>query len=123
MGPSVLIVEDEAELGLLLSDVLRSAGFEVTLTRSGRAVERAVTLNPAVVVTDYMMPAMNGAEVIKKIRVALGQQAPPVVLVTGMDNPLILATELDAAAVLSKPFDMDVFVQTVQRVAEGADER
>jgi CheY-like chemotaxis protein len=118
MPVTVLIVEDEADLGALLTDVLRSAGFDVVLTTSGRAEERARDSAPAAIVTDYMMPGMNGAEVIDKIRRAMSHAAPPVVLVTGMDNARELATKVGAAAFLRKPFDMDAFVEVVQRVVD-----
>jgi DNA-binding response OmpR family regulator len=118
---TVLIVEDEADLGALLSDVLRSAGFDVVLTTSGRAEERARSSVPAAIVTDFMMPGMNGAQVIRQIRNALSDDTPPVVLVTGMDNAKELAVSVGAAAFLRKPFDMDDFVNTVRRVVdEGA---
>jgi CheY-like chemotaxis protein len=118
MPISVLIVEDEADLGALLSDVLQTAGFSVVLATSGRAEERVRDSVPAVIVTDYMMPGMNGAEVIQNIRSALADATPPVVLVTGMDNAEELAARVGAAAFLRKPFDMDEFVDAVQRVAD-----
>jgi DNA-binding response OmpR family regulator len=118
---TVLIVEDEADLGALLADVLRGAGFDVVLTTSGRAEERVRNSTPAAIVTDFMMPGMNGAQVIERIRKALSDATPPVVLVTGMDNPEELAARMGAAAFLRKPFDMDDFVDTVRRVVdEGA---
>ncbi len=117
----MLIVEDEADLGALLAHVLGSSGFDVTLTTSARALERALRVLPSVVVTDYMMPSMNGAEVIGSIRGAMNEDAPPVVLVTGMDNAGELATRLGASAFLRKPFDMDQFVETVTRVARRVD--
>jgi CheY-like chemotaxis protein len=121
MPVTVLIVEDEADLGALLTDVLRTAGFNVVLTTSGRAQERVQSSAPAAIVTDFMMPGMNGAEVIERIRIALPDATPPVVLVTGMDNAQELAARVGAAAFLRKPFDMDEFVDTVQRVVdEGA---
>jgi CheY-like chemotaxis protein len=88
------------------------------LTTSGRAEERVRESSPAAIVTDFMMPGMNGAEVIEKIRSALSDAIPPVVLVTGMDNAEELATRVGATAFLRKPFDMDEFVDVVQRVVQ-----
>lgn len=118
MTATVLIVEDEADLGALLSDVLQTAGFTVVLTTSGRAEDRVRNFEPAAIVTDFMMPGMNGAEVVQNIRRVLMGAAPPVVLVTGMDNAEELATTVGATAYLRKPFDMDDFVRIVQRVVE-----
>ncbi len=115
MAATVLIVEDEAGLGALLTDVLQTAGFNVVLTTSGRAEERVRDFEPAAIVTDFMMPGMNGAEVVDNIRRVLKDTAPPVVLVTGMDNAEELAATVGATAYLRKPFDMDDFVHIVQR--------
>ena len=120
MPVTVLIVEDEAALGALLTDVLQTAGYHVVLTTSGRAEERVRESVPSAIVTDYMMPGMNGAEVIERIRGALLGSTPPVVLVTGMDNAGELAVRVGATAYLRKPFDMDEFVTVVQRALDGA---
>ena len=116
MTATVLIVEDEADLGAVLTDVLRTAGFNVVLTTSGRAEDRVLDFQPAAIVTDFMMPGMNGAEVVANIRRVLKDAAPPVVLVTGMDNAEELAATVGATAYLRKPFDMDDFVHIVHRV-------
>jgi two-component system response regulator VicR len=118
MTATVLIVEDEADLGALLTDVLQTAGFKVVLTTSGRAEERVRNFEPAAIVTDYMMPGINGAQVVHNIRRALMNATLPVVLVTGMENAEELATSIGAAAFLRKPFDMDDFVHTVRRVVD-----
>lgn len=118
MPVTVLIVEDEPDLGALLSDVLQSAGFHVILTTSGRAEERVRAAIPAAIVTDYMMPGMNGAEVIERIRTILVDETPPVVLVTGLGNAEELASQVGAAAYLRKPFDMDEFVGVVQGIVD-----
>ena len=118
MTATVLIVEDEADLGALLADVLQTAGFHVILTTSGRAEERVRNSEPAAIVTDYMMPGINGAEVMKNVRRVLKDSAPPVVLVTGMDNAEELAASIGATAFLRKPFDMDEFVHIVQQVVD-----
>lgn len=123
MPVTILIVEDEADLGALLTDVLQTAGFKVVLTTSGRAEERVRDAAPAAIVTDYMMPGLNGAEVIGKIRSALSHATPPVVLVTGMENAEELATLVGAAAYLKKPFDMDEFVGIVNRVVDEVYQR
>jgi CheY-like chemotaxis protein len=123
MPVTVLIVEDEADLGALLSDVLQTAGFSVVLATSGRAEERVRDSAPSVIVTDYMMPGMNGDEVMQNIRLALADGTPPVVLVTGMDNAEELASRVGAAAFLRKPFDMDEFVGAVQRAVDEGQTR
>jgi CheY-like chemotaxis protein len=117
VADKVLIVEDEAALAALLSDVLRLAGYEVVLTTASRAAAMAVEIKPAAVVMDYLMPGLNGSQVVDQIRVALPAGAPPVVLVTGLSNAKELAEQSGVAAYLRKPFDVDDFVRIVDRLA------
>jgi CheY-like chemotaxis protein len=117
----VLIVEDEAALAALLSDVLRQAGYEVALTTASRAAAMAVEVRPDAVVMDYLMPGLNGAQVASQIREALPNGTPPVILVTGLSNAKELAEESGVAAYLRKPFDVDAFVRLVDRLAVAAE--
>lgn len=117
MAQTVLIVEDEAALAGLLSDVLKSAGYQVVVTTAGQAERRSVQVDPAAIVIDYLMPGMNGAEVVRKIRDAMPGSAPPVILVTGLANARDLAAEAGADAYLRKPFDVDALVQLVKSLA------
>jgi DNA-binding response OmpR family regulator len=117
----VLIVEDEAALAALLSDVLRVAGYEVVLTTASRAAAMAVDVKPAAVVMDYLMPGLNGSQVVEQIRAAIPISTPPVILVTGLSNAKELAEEAGVAAYLRKPFDVDAFVRIVDRLAVPAE--
>jgi DNA-binding response OmpR family regulator len=119
MQRTVLIVEDEADLAGLLSDVLRAAGYDVVLTTAGRAAARAVELSPSAIVLDYLMPGLNGTQVIQQIRSSMSPNAPPVILVTGLSNARELAEEAGADAYLRKPFDVDRFVQVVGKLASS----
>lgn len=116
MPGTVLIVEDEPALAGLLSDVLQASGYEVILTTAGRAVSRAVESEPVAIVIDYVMPGLNGAQVVEQIREKTPSR-PPVILVTGMSNARELAAETGADAYLRKPFDVDAFVGLVNRLA------
>jgi CheY-like chemotaxis protein len=113
---TVVIVEDESELGALLRDVLESFGYRAVLTTGGRAADRIQEIAPAAIVTNYVMPGRNGAEVVREIRDRMPGSAPPIILVTGMANARELAEEVGAQAYLRKPFDMDEFVSVVGRV-------
>lgn len=117
MSRPVLIVEDEPDLAGFLSDVLRSAGYEATVTTGTRAVDRSLELRPAAVVLDYVMPGLNGADVVERMRADLGADAPPFILVTGLANARELAAEMRVQAFLRKPFDVDRFLQTVEELA------
>jgi CheY-like chemotaxis protein len=115
---TILIVEDEADLGALLTDVLRSAGDQAVLTTGGRAADRAEALHPDAIVTDYRMPGSNGAEVIQQIRSRLQETTPPVILLTGLSNAEELASAMGAHAFLRKPFDVDTFLSVLSDLVQ-----
>ncbi|MBO5018579.1 MAG: response regulator transcription factor [Alistipes sp.] len=65
----ILIVEDEAVLGRVLSDALRDAGYNVTLAVDGVAgIEAFKAEHPDLVIADIMMPRMDGMTMVEEIR-------------------------------------------------------
>lgn len=128
--PSVLIIDDEAEVSHALRRVLERAGFTVTTSLAGAeglaAFERAPT---DVVITDIIMPKMHGIAVIKTIRAQRPQTR--IIAISGGGNfgpleyqpdaittsaYLAAATQSGADAVLTKPFDKSDLLETVQRL-------
>jgi DNA-binding response OmpR family regulator len=73
-------------------------------------------LRPVVVILDYLLPGLSGAEVTRELRARLGEEAPPIVLVTGLSTAERLAAEIGADAFLRKPFDVDTFLTIVARL-------
>jgi DNA-binding response OmpR family regulator len=114
---TVLIVEDEAHLAGLLSDVLQAAGYDVVLTTASRAADRVLESPPSAIVMDYLMPGLNGAQVVDRIRQVVPNSPPPVILVTGLSNARELAAKVGADAYLRKPFDVDELVNLVNNLA------
>jgi two-component system, OmpR family, phosphate regulon response regulator PhoB len=68
-APLVLIAEDDRDTRDLYVLALETAGYRVVATGDGEgAVERAIALVPDVVVTDYLLPGLNGVSVIHRLR-------------------------------------------------------
>lgn len=105
----VLIVEDEAPIAEALSYIVSEAGYEPLVAAHGKeALEILESRRPGLVLTDLMMPHMDGAELIVHIHDGAlmdGLVAPPIVLMTaaGMRR----ASEAGADAILRKPFALD----------------
>ncbi|MGH2447031.1 MAG: response regulator [Chloroflexota bacterium] len=117
MAGTILVVEDEAHLAGLLSDILHASGYEVVLATPSQAAQTALQVTPAAIVMDYIMPGLNGGEVAEQIRAAYHAQAPPVILITGLPNARELAEQTGAHGYLRKPFDVDRFVQMIDDLA------
>jgi len=66
---TILIVDDERPLADTLCEILRAAGYRCSVAYSGmEGLERVNKLNPALVITDVIMPGLNGIDLAKKIR-------------------------------------------------------
>jgi two-component system alkaline phosphatase synthesis response regulator PhoP len=106
---SVVLVDDAADVRMLLQLLLELEGFTVTATADGPAGLAAVRAEqPDVVLLDVQLPGMDGTEVLRRLRADPPTARLPVVLLTGapdQDTPALVA--LGATGVLRKPFDPD----------------
>lgn len=105
----VLIAEDEEPIAEIIATIIREMNATPIIASHGReAFALAQQSEVALVITDLMMPLMDGAELIAALRAKAqedGVQSPPVILMTasGRDN---VAT-IGADAFLPKPFELD----------------
>jgi CheY-like chemotaxis protein len=110
---SILIVDDEFGLAEMLREMLRESGFEVTLAINGRLAleilhEGAVDL----VLTDMMMPVMDGAELAAAMRRDARHRDTPIIMMTSLPTAVPRPEGL-FDAVLRKPFTPDLLVETM----------
>jgi CheY-like chemotaxis protein len=98
----ILVVDDEPDQRFLLRMILQRAGHEVSEANDGAAALRAVRESaPDLVVTDMMMPVMNGVELIRCLRDDPATAHIPILAASG--DPHLAGA---ADAVLSKPYDV-----------------
>lgn len=107
MTQRILIADDDpASLGGLRV-LLAAWGYEVETASNGRAaLEKVAAVHPAVVITDVVMPVMNGLELLGALRVE--RPGMPVILLTAHSSldVLVIATRQGAYACLTKPVDI-----------------
>ncbi|MBU6424219.1 MAG: response regulator transcription factor [Chloroflexota bacterium] len=114
--PLVLIVEDDADLGLSIVEYLKDEGLDAKLARDGDQAMRMVdALSPAVVVLDLMMPRRDGFSVLRELRSDGRIAALPVIVVTAIFglSERLYATELGAADYVTKPFKLDELLSRI----------
>ena len=113
----VLIIDDEPALRFAVGEALEAHGLEVISAESATAALSMLD-DVDVVVSDYMMPDMDGMQLLEKVRMA--QPALPVILVTahGSERLAVRALKQGAYDYLSKPFENDELCFTVDRAAE-----
>lgn len=115
-GP-VLIVEDVPNVLELLEVTLRFKGYAVVTARNGQeALEAIKQQRPALIVTDILMPKMDGYAFVQKLRLNPETRAIPVVFlsatyVTPEDKDFALS--LGAARFMEKPIDTEDFLLTI----------
>ena len=113
---AVLVVEDDVDLGDVVSMVLDAAGYSPVVAKDGReALTQLRTCRPRVILLDLMMPGMNGWE----LRAAQPRDPLlakiPVVVMTGDGNAQRKAAELDAVDFLQKPIDVPKLLEVLSR--------
>lgn len=83
MATKVLIIDDEEDYRLIVSDVLRSAGYEVKTAEDGKAgLEALKTFTPEIVLVDWMMPRLDGEGFCREMRRDPKLKALPVLMLT-----------------------------------------
>ena len=123
--PSVLVVDDDANIRHLMRLYLEKEGFEVReADRGDTAVEEFRRLPPDLILLDVMLPGMDGYQVLKTVRKA---GSIPVIMVTARGETFdkVLCLELGADDYIVKPFDgkeMAARVRAVLRRTQGAEE-
>jgi DNA-binding response OmpR family regulator len=100
----VLIVDDDVELCRLLAERLGTEGFGIETVHDGlRGLERARSMEHALVILDLMLPGLGGLDVLRQLR---AHSPVPVLILTarGEDVDRILGLEIGADDYLPKPF-------------------
>ena len=114
-GPAlILIVDDELSILALLEDVLHDAGFAVACAQNGReALEQALVNPPALIVTDLMMPIMDGRALAERLRQHPATATIPIVVMSAAYK----AQPADRfAAAAPKPFALDTLLASIEQL-------
>lgn len=109
---SILLVEDEYLLASALGAALEDAGYQVTCAFNGReGLEKALVSPPDLIITDFMMPQMNGINMIERLRGA-GLQLPIILRTAVPRENLPVGGRYDL--VIGKPYDEQILLSAIQ---------
>lgn len=115
--PGILIIDDDVAIRSMMSQILSSAGYQVSTAADGKAGINLYRENPTdLIITDLVMPEKDGIELIMELRREFPQAK--VIAMSGgsqygnMDY-LKTARMLGALRVLDKPFEIDTLLQIV----------
>lgn len=116
----MILIDDDRELGVMLTDFLRPDRLELTVCGSGEGgLECLASGNFDLVILDIMLPGISGLDVLKKIR---QKSAVPVIMLTarGEDIDRIIGLEFGADDYLAKPFNPRELVARIKAILRRA---
>ncbi|TKB11223.1 sigma-54 dependent transcriptional regulator [Desulforhopalus sp. IMCC35007] len=115
---SILVVDDEPNYLVVLSELLKDEGFEVFTASSGEEGLKIIEdVDLDVVITDMQMPTMNGLEFLKRIKTSSPDL--PVIMITAFAevDKAVQAMQSGAFNYLAKPFSNDELIVTINKAA------
>lgn len=118
--PLLLLVEDNFEVQTFIKSGL-SSEYNVIVASNGKdGLEMALQYNPMIVVSDIMMPEMNGYELCQKVKTDMNISHIPVILISAKtdEDSKIKGIEQGADAYISKPFSLELLKANVKRILE-----
>lgn len=119
----ILVVEDDTAMASGICDVLELAGYDMRVTHNGREALAAIGERlPDVIVSDIMMPEMNGYELFQEVRANPDWLSIPFIFLTakGQKSDIRLGKTMGAEDYLVKPFDWeDLLVAVRSRLARA----
>jgi len=119
MAGRILVLDDEENYAEMLQDLLRENNYRVDMaTRPERAITQLEEIPYDLIISDYKMPVMDGADFLKKARELYPDL--PFILVSGLMNTpeLVKVANMSVTLVMEKPLDTEAFLQHVARFTD-----
>ncbi len=116
----ILVVDDETKILKMVSDYLEAVGFEVTGATDGiTALKKYREIDFDLIVLDFMMPGIDGIDVIRRIR---EESAIPIIMLTARaeENDKLMGLEIGADDYIVKPFSMKELAARIRAVLRRA---
>lgn len=118
MAKKILVIEDEADILKMLEFILKKKNFTVISASDGpEAIDLFLREEPDLVILDWLLPAMNGTEVSRKLKEISSQKHTPIILLTATaDDVEKKAKECMADGYFLKPFDYEELLKAVEKL-------
>ena len=118
MSGTILVVDDEPDLRLLVRMTLEGSGYDVDeASTAAEALERAAAIKPALILLDIRLPDAEGFDVLRTLRANEEFAATPVVMMSAHSSPPTLrkAEVIGSHDYLIKPFKYDDLLALVRK--------
>ncbi len=117
----ILVVEDDSDLNRFLAISLRNIGYDVVSCYNGlEALEQLESNKFDLLLTDIMMPKMNGFELAENVRAT--DKTTPIIFLTAKDDKpsKMLGYNIGIDEYVTKPFDIDILIMTIKAILRRA---
>ena len=118
----VLIAEDSPTQAAKLRFMLENYGYDVIVGLNGKkALELALEHNPSLIISDIIMPEMNGYELCKALKLDERTSEIPVILLTSLSNSedVLESLAYSADSFISKPYNEDFLISQIGKTMDG----
>lgn len=115
----ILIIEDDELLGKVLFDALSASGFSTTKTIDALQGQQAVfSLKPDLVILDLMLPAGNGVELLRNLRISAQTQSLAVIVMTSYCDEEVRQEieEVGVQGYFQKPFGHEELIKKIGNI-------
>lgn len=117
----ILLVEDDPNLGEVISDQLEMNGYEVSLLRFPRkTVENLLEDKFDLVIMDKLLSGIDGTQICKKIRDTEGISNIPILMMSGFDGAREICIAAGANDFIAKPFGINSFLKSIEATIDKA---
>ncbi|RFC67875.1 MULTISPECIES: phosphate regulon transcriptional regulator PhoB [Mesorhizobium] len=123
LAPKIMVVEDDEPLGILLKYNLEAEGYHVEVVARGDEAELRLQENvPDLLVLDWMVPAVSGIELCRRLRMRPETERLPVIMLTarGEESDRVRGLSTGADDYLVKPFSTPEFLARVKALLRRA---
>ena len=119
----ILMVDDDENLRLILTDKLNVSGFDAVSASNGKeGLEKAIEMHPDIILLDILMPIMDGWEMLKKLREDKWGKKAKVIMLTGIEDTKAVARAIQDgsfAYLVKTDQSMDSIVEKIQAVLKA----
>lgn len=115
MAKTIFVMDDDLALQMVLEIALREAGYDVVLANNGAdGMKLLETIKPALIISDIMMPHMDGVETFGRLRERLQDEGIPILILTALNRkPWFSELEDEGAVIMQKPFEVDELISLI----------
>ena len=115
----ILVVEDNPHQATQIKNLLESNHYNVIIAQDGKkAIDLLLKHKPSLVISDIIMPVMNGYELCEKIKSDINTADIPVILLTSLSDPeeAIEGLSCGADSLITKPYNKDFLLSSIEKM-------